>query len=256
MLTRQQLQRIAQRESIGLQAQERDYLQFLILSLVYARSQDLVFKGGTALRIVYHGGRYSEDLDFNAFGSATETQQLWNDVVDDLKRYGIEAELRQAWQGEQSYSFDVSYRGPLYDGRDATKGKVRVDLNLRDEATETQRELVSSAYDDVRPFVATVLTPYHLLADKVRALLMRGKPRDVYDLWLMQTKGWRMDRALVERKLELHELQFSPHLVQAALDRAARDWDRDLRPLLAQVIPFNDARSAVVTYLFQDPKGR
>ena len=33
MLTRQQLQRLAQREHIGLQAQERDYLQHLLLAL-------------------------------------------------------------------------------------------------------------------------------------------------------------------------------------------------------------------------------
>ena len=64
MLTRQQLQRIAQRERIGLQAQERDYLQYLLLSLIYVRSQALVFMGGTALRIVYQVGRFSEDLDF------------------------------------------------------------------------------------------------------------------------------------------------------------------------------------------------
>jgi len=65
MLTRQQLQKIAQRHRIGLQAQERDYVQHLLLNQLYYRSQDLIFKGGTALRLVYGGNRYSEDLDFN-----------------------------------------------------------------------------------------------------------------------------------------------------------------------------------------------
>lgn len=249
MLTRQQLQRIAQRERIGLQAQERDYLQHLLLALVYARTQAVVFKGGTALRIVHHGGRYSEDLDFNASGSAAEAQKLWAEVVADLERYGIAAEVREAWPGQEGYSFDVSYRGPLFDGRDRTKGKVRVDLSLRSEAVETQRELVSPEYDDVRPFVVIILTPEHLLAEKVRALLVRGKPRDVYDLWLMRGKGWRVDWRLVDRKLALYDLKFSPDLVQAALNRVARDWERDLRPLLPQLVAFEDARRAVQAYL-------
>ena len=65
MLTRAQIQRLAQRHSIGVQTQERDYIQHLLLFLLYSKSQSLVFKGGTALRIVYKGNRYSEDLDFN-----------------------------------------------------------------------------------------------------------------------------------------------------------------------------------------------
>ena len=249
MLTRQQLQRIAQHEHVSLQAQERDYLQHLLLALVYARIQAPVFKGGTALRIVHRGGRYSEDLDFNTLGSAAEAQKFWAGVVADLERYGIVAEMRQVWQGEAGYSFDVSYRGPLYDGRDRTKGKVRVDLSLRGEAVESQRELVSPEYDDVRPFVLTVLTPPHLLAEKVRALLVRGKPRDVYDLWLMRGKGWQIDWPLVERKLALYDLRFSPDLLESALTRVARDWERDLRPLLPQLVAFEDARRAVEAYL-------
>ena len=67
MLTRTQIQRLAQRNHIGMQAQERDYLQHLLLMLLYSRSQALIFKGGTALRLVYRGGRYSEDLDFSVW---------------------------------------------------------------------------------------------------------------------------------------------------------------------------------------------
>lgn len=249
MLTRHQLQRLAQRERIGLQAQERDYLQHLLLSLLYARSQSLVFKGGTALRIVYRGQRYSEDLDFNAPDGLAEARQIWNDVVADLARYGIEAEIRESWDGEQGYGFDVSCRGPLYDGRDRTQGKVRVDLNLRVDEVATQRQFVSPEYDDIRPCVLTVITPTHLLAEKVRALLVRGKPRDLYDIWLMQSKGWAVDWELVDQKLGFYEQRFSSSLLQAALDRIAPDWERGLRPLLPRLAPFEDARHVVAAFL-------
>ena len=198
MLTRTQIQRLAQRNHIGMQAQERDYLQHLLLMLFYTRSQALIFKGGTALRLVYRGVRYSEDLDFSALISGepvaapvriAELRGLWQAVVADLRDFGAEGELRNVWEGEVGFSFDVSYQGPLYDGRDRSKGKVRVDVSLRGEPSATRRELVRSEYDDVRPFVVTVLSPEHLLAEKVRALLVRAKPRDLYDVWLMVEQG-------------------------------------------------------------------
>jgi len=56
-------------------------------------------------------------------------------------------------EGEVGLSLDVSFEGPLYDGRDRSKGKVRVDISLRGEPWATRRELVRSECDDVRPFV-------------------------------------------------------------------------------------------------------
>jgi predicted nucleotidyltransferase component of viral defense system len=44
----------------------REYFQHLFLSAIYRKkgSEKLLFKGGTALRIVWHSPRFSEDLDF------------------------------------------------------------------------------------------------------------------------------------------------------------------------------------------------
>jgi predicted nucleotidyltransferase component of viral defense system len=248
MLTRAQIQRLAQRHGIGAQAQERDYIQHLLLFLLYSRSQMLAFKGGTALRVVYHGNRYSEDLDFNGPADVEALKKLWQAVLDGLGDFGIAAELRAAWQSEAGYSFDVSYgcalsnhyQGPLYDGRDRTKGKVRVDISLRQERVETRRELVSSEYDDIRPFVVSVLSPEHLLAEKVRALLMRAKPRDLYDIWLLTMQGVRPDLGLIAGKLALYEIEFTSSALEAALSQAQADWERDLRPLLPQYLRWED----------------
>ena len=240
MLTRSQIQRLAQRHRIGMQVQERDYLQHLLLSLLYARSQALVFKGGTALRLVLRGNRYSEDLDFNGPDNVDVLRHLWRDVVANLKDFGIQSEVRNEWMADVGYSFDVSYQGPLYDGRDRSKGKVRVDINRRPETVEAQRELVTSEYDDVRPFVVTVLTPAHLLAEKIRALLVRGKPRDLYDIWLLLGQGLQPDQALIERKLAIYEMTFNAEVVDKSLASARADWERDLQPLLPQFVAYED----------------
>jgi predicted nucleotidyltransferase component of viral defense system len=249
MLTKTQIQRIAQRRGVGMQVQERDYLQHLILWLLYSSSQELIFKGGTALRLVYNGARYSEDLDFNGPGDVATLQSLWEQVVAGLEDFGVVAEVRNAWASDVGYSFDVSFRGPLYDGRDHSQGKVRVDVNQRPEEVETRRELVASEYDDVRPFVVTVLTLEHLMAEKVRALLVRSKPRDLYDIWLLLHRGTQPDPALIERKLALYGMAWEPGALGEALERVRAEWERDLRPLLPQFVPYEDVREVIISLL-------
>ena len=249
MLTRAQIQRMAQRNSVGMQVQERDYVQHLLLWLLYSRSQDLIYKGGTALRMVYGGTRYSEDLDFNGPREVPMLQSTWQEVVARLRDFGVVAEMRREWESEVGYSFDVSFQGPLYDGRDRSKGKVRVDVNRRPEEVAARRELVASEYDDVRPFVVTVLTREHLLAEKIRALLVRGKPRDLYDIWLLLRQEVEPDLSLIERKLALYEMEWNRDELLEALDRVHADWERDLRHLLPQFVPFETARDGVVAHL-------
>jgi predicted nucleotidyltransferase component of viral defense system len=240
---------MAQRNGIGMQVQERDYLQHLLLWLLYSRSQDLIYKGGTALRMVYGGNRYSEDLDFNGRGDVAILQSFWQEIVARLRDFGILAEIRREWVSDVGYSFDVSFQGPLYDGRDRSKGKVRVDVNRRPEEVMVRRELVMSEYDDVRPFVVTVLTLEHLMAEKVRALLVRGKPRDLYDMWLMLNQGVQLDDTLIERKLALYEMRWDRDTLAVALDRVRTDWERDLRHLLPQFVPYEIAREGVIAQL-------
>lgn len=249
MLTRAQIQRLAQRHGIGVQAQERDYIQQLLLFLLYSKSQSLVFKGGTALRIVYKGNRYSEDLDFNGPANLASIKELWQGLLRDLRDFGMNAEIRYEWQSDVGYSFDVSYQGPLYDGQDRTKGKVRVDISTRQEKVDTLRELVTSEYDDIRPFVATVISLEHLLAEKVRALFMRSKARDVYDIWLLTNQGVRMNQALVRKKLMLYDVSLSKANLDGALEKAKADWTRDLRPLLPQLVTWKDAMTRLAAVL-------
>ncbi|RCK72711.1 MAG: hypothetical protein ANABAC_1245 [Anaerolineae bacterium] len=245
MLTRDQIRRLAQRHGIGMQVQERDYVQHLVLWLLYSQTPAPIFKGGTALRVVFGGNRYSEDLDFNASEDPVALEGIWEKVIRRLIDFGLIAEMRNTWASDVGYSFDVSFQGPLYDGRDHSKGKIRIDINRRSEEVETQRELVTCEYDDVRPFVVTVLTPQHLLAEKVRALLVRRKARDLYDLWLLLRRGVPLENALVERKLSLVGLKWQRDALEEALQQAGADWERDLRPLLPQFVTFEMVRRDV-----------
>lgn len=246
MLTRRQLQRIAQRHGIGLHTLERDYVQYLVLSIMYNRSQALLFKGGTALRVVHRSPRYSEDLDFNTTLDVEATKRDLGEVVAGLGRYGIVAAVRNEYQSSSNYSFDLGFQGPLYDGRDRSKSSVRIDVNLRPEVVTTERRLVSSEYDDVMPFLATVLTAADILAEKTRALLVRGKARDLYDLWFLAEQGVRVDLAVVNARLALYQTAFNTTAFAQKVDSLDASWEADLRPLLGQIPDFAMARELVL----------
>jgi len=67
MLTRKQIEKLANNNRVSLFTQERKYIQAAYLSFLYSRNFDLIFKGGTCLRIMYGSTMYSEDIDFNSF---------------------------------------------------------------------------------------------------------------------------------------------------------------------------------------------
>lgn len=253
MLTRAQLERIARRHRIGLQAQERDYFQHLLLYLLYTAPRrehvGLYFKGGTALRLVYGSARFSEDLDFNSDLDSATTRARFDAAVNDLPAFGVKGILRNQRSTAATWGCDLSYEGPLFDGRSVTKGKVRVDASLRREKVDVVRPLVTPEYDDVDPFTLSALSLEHIFAEKVRALFVRAKPRDLYDVWFLLQKGVTADRTLVNEKLSLYQISFSKAKLKAVTATVQKDWERDLNPLLGALPDFADVRTAVLANL-------
>ena len=81
----------------------REYTQHLFLSELYRLpgAERLLFKGGTALRIVYECPRFSEDLDFSLFGiPANEvvgfTEDLFLATVVEIERMGIHVTIDES----------------------------------------------------------------------------------------------------------------------------------------------------------------
>src|SRR3989338_10452000 len=78
----------------------REYFQHVFLSELYKlpNAEKLLFKGGTALRIVYGSQRFSEDLDFSLFGVAQNeiksfVEELFIHVLAEMARADIQVEL-------------------------------------------------------------------------------------------------------------------------------------------------------------------
>jgi predicted nucleotidyltransferase component of viral defense system len=66
MIEKRQVQKLAQTWQTTVDNVVREYFQQLFLSRLYQEhgSEGLLFKGGTALRVIWQSPRFSEDLDF------------------------------------------------------------------------------------------------------------------------------------------------------------------------------------------------
>ncbi|MBI4991219.1 nucleotidyl transferase AbiEii/AbiGii toxin family protein [Candidatus Gottesmanbacteria bacterium] len=250
MLTKDQLAKIAQRNHIGLGVQERDYIQHLFLSLLYGKTQDFVFKGGTALRVAYNFARYSEDLDFNSLLPSEKVKELIMSTVNELGSFGVKAEFRKPHvfkeNGERGLNGDISYQGPLFTGKSGSRGKVRVDVSLRGETGVTKKVVIAPKYDDISQFILTVFTINEIFAEKARALIIRGKPRDLYDVWVLLGSGVEINLPLINKKLMLYNKTFDFAEFKNKVKESERDWETDLRGLLPQTILFKDIQNTVI----------
>ena len=77
MITNEALEKLARQYQTGIFPNiVREYFQHMFLSELYKLpgADQLLFKGGTALRVIYDSPRFSEDLDFSVFGGAIQSK--------------------------------------------------------------------------------------------------------------------------------------------------------------------------------------
>ena len=192
MISQEALDQLARKYQTNVLNIVREYFQHLFLAEIYKlpESDKLLFKGGTALRIVYGSPRFSEDLDFTLFGVDHRkikdfAETLFIKVLSDIERMGVHIELgKKPNVTAEGYYGDANLR--LYDY--AEMGIV-INISTRNGRT-TRGEVDSIANDFVPTYNLIHLPQQDLVEEKVfDALLKRRKPRDFYDLYFIMRKG-------------------------------------------------------------------
>ncbi len=193
MITKEALQKLATQYQTGLFPNiVREYFQQVFLSELYKlpESQNLLFKGGTALRVVYGSPRFSEDLDFSAFKVTNYAikkyiEDLFVHVLAEIERMGIRVEV-----GEKSDKTTGGYFGvATFKMQDYEPVEVEINISARN-GREINGEVDSIANDFVPTYTLMHLPQEELVEEKIfGALLERKKPRDFYDLYFMMRKN-------------------------------------------------------------------
>ena len=170
----------------------REYVQHVLLAALYQLpgAEHLLFKGGTALRVVYGSPRFSEDLDFSLIPAVHNTiksvvERLFVGALAEIERIGIRVEL-----SEKSAATSGGYFGRAT-FRIMEYPSVGVEINVSSRRAGTvSGEADSIANDFVSTYTVIHLPQHDIVEEKIfSALRMRKKPRDFYDLYFMMRKG-------------------------------------------------------------------
>jgi predicted nucleotidyltransferase component of viral defense system len=196
---------------------------------------DLVFQGGTSLRLCYRGNRFSEDLDFAGgrnFSSAklAEMKLCIEQYIGE--RYGLEVSVKEPkeLQAEPAYAelrVNKWQIAVVTAPENRSLPKQRVKLEIANVPAYTKQPLalqanypfLPSGYSDLLIMTETL---DEIMADKVISLAATRKyvrNRDVWDLpWLLQ-QGAKLNVDLVKRKIDDYKLDDYQNMLENLIQR-------------------------------------
>jgi len=156
----------------------REYLQYKILEIIFNSkyAQDVVFLGGTALRIVYNNTRFSEGLDFDNFKlSESEFKDLVNEVKKGLEFQGYKVKVKNVFKG--AYRSYIKMPEVLFNNKisDLREEQIMIQIDTVPQVFEYKKDLKILNKFDV--FTQIYTTPINiLLSQKIYAALNRPRP--------------------------------------------------------------------------------
>lgn len=208
-MERQIAQRFSQELNIEPTQIAREEWELIILKGLFELSigNDLIFRGGTALRLVYNSPRFSEDLDFSILKdiSSDKFRKIIQTIIDRFPQIKItdlaskyythlaEVKIKEDWLKDAFYiKIEISRR------KDYKKGKGYELILLTSPVTNIQT-------------LGNVSTLEQVFKEKISAIQSRKLARDLFDLWFISQK--------LKKDIDLSEYNFTKKQLKYELHR-------------------------------------
>jgi predicted nucleotidyltransferase component of viral defense system len=185
MLTQEQAQKMALEQQTTVDNILKEHYQMFLLDMLFNSpfESNLVFKGGTALRLAYASVRFSEDLDFSLLAEVA-----FSDFDRTVRK--MEKSIPGAVIKDIHDKYHTLYARVMIhiDYRSIPIGiKIEVNKNTRD--FEKTVALIKSPFNNLE-IIGSVYTLESILKDKIRIIegRERREPRDLFDAWYISQK--------------------------------------------------------------------
>lgn len=156
----------------------REYAQHIFLREFYDQddSENFLFKGGTALRLVFGSPRFSEDLDFSAKKNSGSYEKILENVLLGLVTEGIKVDLKESkpTSGGHLAVIEVELFDQLIE--------IQNQISFRPQAKLTAENVLVTA-KIIPSYKICLLSRDILVSEKAAALIDRKKSRDFFDLY-------------------------------------------------------------------------
>ncbi|MCK4652887.1 MAG: nucleotidyl transferase AbiEii/AbiGii toxin family protein [Candidatus Cloacimonetes bacterium] len=211
---------------------ERDYAQNWLLK--HISKINMVLKGGTGIKKVYNENyRFSDDLDFtlsekfnennlnNEINSAIESARD-ESGIDFSQNIKLEKNINGFTTG---ISINLIQRGGL---------PVKIKLDITDFDKEKiilpilNKEIIHT-YSDSFKAKTPVYNLKEIIAEKIRALFERTRPRDLYDVWyFLVESNLKVSKDITGKKIKFKKVKIDLSSLEKRKNDFAHAWKNSL----------------------------
>ncbi len=236
MITKEELIEIARITRLSPYQQEKHYIQALVLNSIYSTiTNQLVFKGGTAVFFFYRLNRFSEDLDFT-LREKINKQLIIDNIQRDLNNFGINHKISNIIDHEVSMSFRVDAEGPLFT-KEIERCYIKIEISKREEVFSYVIKEFKSIYPDIPNFSLCLMSQEEILAEKFRTILTRQQARDLYDLYFLLNDNVKINIDLINKKLSYYSKTFNRKEFIQRVKNLKDIWGQELKPFVIGSLP-------------------
>ncbi|MBQ0077123.1 MAG: nucleotidyl transferase AbiEii/AbiGii toxin family protein [Bacteroidales bacterium] len=213
-------------------------------------AENLTLKGGTAINIIHYEEipRLSVDLDFDLARNTTKEEMLA--IKDEVSsRIGKLGASMGYFCSDPRPNYAIHQTELFYTSATGNRDKIKLDINClsRCHLYDTVVREARNPFSPEGTFSVRMLSEYELFGAKLKALLERNTPRDIYDAYILEQKGlYRDDESvLLIRKCLAYYISLSRGIdITQSLDairkRPIQDFKKQLFPMLKTGYGFVD----------------
>jgi len=207
MITPKQLENLSLYFGIDQITIFREYLQLIFLNYLYQekKSEKIYFKGGTCLHLLYGSPRFSEDLDFSTDLTKKEIKLLIKKIVEKIQKEIPGISLIFIHSGRKSLRYKLKYQGKEF----KYPLTIRLDFAFEEILLKPKVSKIETKFPINFLSLVLSLKEEEILAEKIRAFLLRAKGRDIFDLWYLLSKNLFVKKDILEKKLKKVGLKFN-----------------------------------------------
>lgn len=165
-------------------------------------ARQLIFKGGTTLRLAYNSPRFSEDLDFTLNGKL-DIEEFTKTLKQIAARY---PELTLIESQSKFYTYFALFK--IKESWLDQAFSIKIEISKRQKVEKNEIRTLTSPTTNLQ-IIARVQTLEQILSDKTAAAQTRAKARDFFDLWYI----YQLKREPVNLpKTKINEQKFKAEL--------------------------------------------
>lgn len=243
MIRSQEIKEKAREYGVPTSTIERDYAQNWLLKYLY--HSDIILKGGTSIRKVYHENyRFSDDLDFS-LAYPIKDKDLFTHINQAADRAKEEIGINFQISSKLSKT-ETGFKGKIYfniiQNVNGIPLSIKIDItNYDDEIIllPIGKKKIFHSYSDELNAEIQAYSLEEIFAEKIRALIQRTRVRDLYDVGMLYDLiNKNIVLQILDEKFKFKGVIFDVSSLIKRKDDFANAWKNSIRHQLRTLPDF------------------